>query len=366
MEEGIRRLFEDAHRSGARRRKKNRQSSRDCSVAADVARRAFASAEQRLEMLWAELRLPDRERTLLRDRLSALTGISRAVWIREHTAALLEHRAATLRVLRDIASRECIVQQLGELRARVNSAGATDDNAHSSSALDAEVRKRVPELLRDAKTATVAVAGSVRRWRRGLHDPRRPFLWRTINYMGKCASDLAWLGRLTKSSALKARIEDKCDLLSRAGPEAEFVLVRARELLLPEPQSADPTDSVESPGCSSAHVSAEECEKWLTAPDNDEVAAALDVRCEHARQRMLRARISISSDQGEWLPILAAMPPAVTRTDATVSADLASPASSYDDEYEEEDRKHGGDAPTEKMTAQWTAEDLSLSAVHHD
>ena len=141
----------------------------------------------RLEDLWEECKIPEADRMKF-----SLLNAGDEIAVARHVKLLLEHRAATIHVLRCIRAREASVEKLHTLL----EAGSLDScNEDQNMALRSDTSsEEFLNSLVEARDASLEVAMAIESWRNHLTGTK-PFMWERENYLLKMGSDLDVLGR---------------------------------------------------------------------------------------------------------------------------------------------------------------------------
>ena len=136
----------------------------------------------RLEDLWEECKIPEADRA----KFSALHA-NDEVAVARHVRLCLEHRSATIHVLRCIRQREACV---GRLKGFIVE---SDADAESSESQTKPTDRAFLTALVEARDASLEVVLAVQRWREHLTG-NYPFIWKGENYLLKMMADLNILG----------------------------------------------------------------------------------------------------------------------------------------------------------------------------
>jgi hypothetical protein len=142
----------------------------------------FCGACQRIELLWQELRIPDVDRDYF-SRMqfqprSEIEFASCEEQVALQLRILLEHRKATITVLKRITQREQARSDLKNCLVLFSEDGGKAEAAKT--------------CLKVACEATVDVVAAITEWRTHLTEPR-PLLWRSTNYLFKMSNDMKFL-----------------------------------------------------------------------------------------------------------------------------------------------------------------------------
>eukprot|EP00698_Gefionella_okellyi_P013087 TRINITY_DN3560_c0_g1_i2.p1 TRINITY_DN3560_c0_g1~~TRINITY_DN3560_c0_g1_i2.p1 ORF type:complete len:492 (+),score=100.05 TRINITY_DN3560_c0_g1_i2:418-1893(+) len=160
----------------------------------------FAKSKARLASLWQELHIPRREQELFARQFFDPPSPANHAHISLQISRLLEHRSATLEVLKSIDIRETHLSQLHEL-AGIMAEMRQGGSDYSFRGIDAgELGAEVGKVLGALRWVTVECTEAMLAWRHGLTRPY-PFLWKGLNYMIKMLTDIDFihtsdLGRL--------------------------------------------------------------------------------------------------------------------------------------------------------------------------
>ena len=143
----------------------------------------MAAITARVEELWGELRIPERECAYYQHQLfkrADAAGVDTMVRLRD---SLEDHRTKTLQVLRCVDSREGQLERLKGLSEEIVR------NGGSSSSGKAEWMDEMSSLLTALRYSTFECAEAIMEWRRTLCQPQA-FLWKGMNYLLKMKDDM--------------------------------------------------------------------------------------------------------------------------------------------------------------------------------
>ena len=187
---------------------------------------ATDSAQAHLQGIFAELRVPKRDRTRFLSRYEEdEVAVVRCI---KH---LLEYRKLVISVLRSIEEREVqlasIIDQLHHVKF-----GSTVD------------RETFATQVEEAKVKTLQTIEVILQWRSSIRRPNQPFVWKGINYLSKISRDLQQLD----DPEVRELLGDECDLRlfvididegARNGPRDivdRVVAILAKEQTKPPPR----------------------------------------------------------------------------------------------------------------------------------
>jgi hypothetical protein len=142
----------------------------------------------RVENIWNELKFPVTDRKFYRSSLfhSESISIKQCIELARYLNSLLEHRTATIKVLRAISVREICIEICYDILSAISRKSLRSNQAKK---LSDSWRSDLAEALEDIALASVSVVDSIQKWREGLWRPQA-FFWKGINYYDKMKSDM--------------------------------------------------------------------------------------------------------------------------------------------------------------------------------
>lgn len=139
----------------------------------------FERLIQRIISLWNDMKIPNEDRKIFEQFFISTKYIH---LLHDHYKNLIRFKSHTLEVLHVIEAREGILSKIRGICREINNDSLTPE----------EVRL-LSQLFEDLRFISLETISSIEDWSSLCLTKPKPFYWRSINYMLKMESDLAWI-----------------------------------------------------------------------------------------------------------------------------------------------------------------------------